>query len=66
MNTDLFYELSGSIFGDESGEFFEESSRKGGGEVEMNRLVETLLEVLVNEEPEQDLGQLQEDVWWNV
>lgn len=45
--TDLFYELSSSIFGDESGEFFEESSGKGGGEVEVDGLVETFLEVLM-------------------
>lgn len=46
MWTNLLDELSRSILSDEAGELLEESSWEGGGEVEVNRLVEALIEVL--------------------
>ena len=42
----LFDELSSAVLGDEAGELLEECSREGRGEVEVDRLVETLVQVL--------------------
>ena len=43
----LFDELSCAVLGDEAGELLEECSREGRGEVEVDRLVQALVEVLV-------------------